>query len=475
MSQSAFIASRGGSFSGDSEEISEDAGKFYSDSGVIDSNNLRLANLGGDNLRRGSLAREMGLAGEKVTSEVLASKLPMESENQKFDPQGNTTLFKRDPVKDHDSNLGAGGKRLSSRDLGCLNIQTKGLRPALATQILRSEVDNSGHVFYIVWVMDVKSSTEWVLRKRFSEFFQFREVLLAFRTSIGALEFPPKRFSGHGDDSSIIDERLCLLQKFLRKVCGLICVNSLHPSTKNVHMAIQNFLDVPSKVDTITSTEHNQMLENAGANSFLQIYAHSVMQMAVAERIFDSFLDPFLADASSLRRHFTSDSAKEVLYDLRDFMNYLHGLLYEGLAADLGEIFDAVVTRNRAAWEASEVYSIKIIKNREITCRGDGKRRKHSTDSGTSVARGCSDEGVSTHEEQHESTSQSPSTLSEDDQRTLFRQVLRRQVEIEVYVACSKYVSRCMQEAFSEWENDLQRRMLALQALPQTFLAFLSR
>ena len=26
-----------------------------------------------------------------------------------------------------------------------------------------------------------------------------------------------------------------------------------------------------------------------------------------------------------------------------------------------------------------------------------------------------------------------------------------------------------MQEAFSEWENDLQRRMLALQALPQTF------
>ena len=50
-------------------------------------------------------------------------------------------------MKDHDSNLGAGGKRLSSRDLGCLNIQTKGLRPALATQILRSEVDNSGHVF----------------------------------------------------------------------------------------------------------------------------------------------------------------------------------------------------------------------------------------------------------------------------------------------------------------------------------------
>ena len=80
-------------------------------------------------------------------------------------------------------------------------------------------------------------------------------------------------------------------------------------------MAIQNFLDVPSKVDTITSTEHNQMLENAGANSFLQIYAHSVMQMAICRENFDSFLDPFLADASSLRRHFTSDSAKEVLYD----------------------------------------------------------------------------------------------------------------------------------------------------------------
>lgn len=51
------------------------------------------------------------------------------------------------------------------------------LRPALCVRVLRSEPDtHTGATVYVVWVLDVKSGCEWIVKKRFHDFFELREV-----------------------------------------------------------------------------------------------------------------------------------------------------------------------------------------------------------------------------------------------------------------------------------------------------------
>ena len=54
-------------------------------------------------------------------------------------------------------------------------MRTHRLRPALAILILRSEFVLD-HFTYIIWVLDVKTGVEWQVRRRFREFYEFREV-----------------------------------------------------------------------------------------------------------------------------------------------------------------------------------------------------------------------------------------------------------------------------------------------------------
>jgi hypothetical protein len=54
-------------------------------------------------------------------------------------------------------------------------VFTKNLRPAVCVRLIRAE-ERQDHVVYVIWVMDVKSGVEWYVRRRFREFYEFREV-----------------------------------------------------------------------------------------------------------------------------------------------------------------------------------------------------------------------------------------------------------------------------------------------------------
>jgi len=57
------------------------------------------------------------------------------------------------------------------------NSSADQLRPALSLRILHAEDQSAEYIVYVIWVLDVQSGVEWVVRKRFREFFDFREVL----------------------------------------------------------------------------------------------------------------------------------------------------------------------------------------------------------------------------------------------------------------------------------------------------------
>ncbi len=50
------------------------------------------------------------------------------------------------------------------------------LRPALSLRILHAEDQAQEYIVYVIWVCDVLTGLEWVVRRRFSEFFTLREV-----------------------------------------------------------------------------------------------------------------------------------------------------------------------------------------------------------------------------------------------------------------------------------------------------------
>lgn len=56
------------------------------------------------------------------------------------------------------------------------DIETHNLRPALSVRLLRAEQGRGDYIVYVIWVLDVRSGVEWIIRRRYREFEVFREV-----------------------------------------------------------------------------------------------------------------------------------------------------------------------------------------------------------------------------------------------------------------------------------------------------------
>ena len=77
-----------------------------------------------------------------------------------------------------------------------------------------------------------------------------------------------------------------------------------------------------------------------------------LVEEAIMDRVLDAFLDNFASEAEEdAYRTYTVDSAKEVLYDLRDFMHNLHGILFEGLWRDGEEVLKEVIAAKQEVWQ----------------------------------------------------------------------------------------------------------------------------
>ena len=61
------------------------------------------------------------------------------------------------------------------------------LRPAISVTLLKAE-EQVDCVMYVLRVIDVRSGVDWVIRRRFREFFELREVMkMSLLSSIGSI------------------------------------------------------------------------------------------------------------------------------------------------------------------------------------------------------------------------------------------------------------------------------------------------
>ena len=149
-----------------------------------------------------------------------------------------------------------------------------------------------------------------------------------------------------------------MLQRFLRRISSLVCCNCIHPSTAKVLSALHYFLEVD---------EHSIMIRELEASSTLfsikntpQVYLHSILQLQVMDKVLCAYIDNFFDDSVNDTDKSSIEYARGVFYNVRDFIDNLQTVLFDGLSEDCAEIINKCITTEKVILRNSIRRSIHI-------------------------------------------------------------------------------------------------------------------
>ncbi|ETP27729.1 hypothetical protein F442_22992 [Phytophthora nicotianae P10297] len=118
--------------------------------------------------------------------------------SQEVDYLCSTILYRIQPTKMlMDMTMNKNGM-ISDHEWHLLILKTKGIRHALCIRIFREEskpARNSGHMEYIVRVVDVEIGVVWFTRKRFRELYKLHRKLTRLPGQMNECVFPTRRIS----------------------------------------------------------------------------------------------------------------------------------------------------------------------------------------------------------------------------------------------------------------------------------------
>jgi hypothetical protein len=170
------------------------------------------------------------------------------------------------------------------------------------------------------------------------------QLVASIRPAIGRVPFPPKRINV-AENNAMIHERQNLLQKFLRYVSSVVTVNSLHPSSVRIQLALQQFLLVEERVPTIQLLEKQPIIP---WRNVVQSFVFGVCQMRVMDKVFNGFIDVFMDnwEDSVDNTVWTMAKAMDVVDNMRMFMDQLQTVLCDGITSDCVSILQEFLLRS---------------------------------------------------------------------------------------------------------------------------------
>ncbi|CAH0473344.1 unnamed protein product [Peronospora belbahrii] len=137
---------------------------------------------------------------------------------------------------------------ISDHEWHLLILKAKGIRHALSIRIFREEskpARNSGHMEYIVRVVDVESGVVWFTRKRFRELYKLHRKLSRLSGRVNACVFPARRGHGRNSPNQLAYDRAPVLENFLRTTAALVAPTPLTFLHGVALKQLQQFLEVP--------------------------------------------------------------------------------------------------------------------------------------------------------------------------------------------------------------------------------------
>lgn len=128
--------------------------------------------------------------------------------------------------------------------------QAKGLRTALCVRIVHTKT-HGDTVVYVLRVEDVESGLQWVVQRRYSDFFALNEELLDMTHFTKEVEFPRKRLSIR-NTAKLVEMRIVALEQYMRRMLHILTLYAtMDSSASRTLRHLQTFLGVDNYLDCV--------------------------------------------------------------------------------------------------------------------------------------------------------------------------------------------------------------------------------
>jgi hypothetical protein len=322
------------------------------------------------------------------------------------------------------------------------------------------------------------------------------------------------------ESSGLIQERIPILQKFLRNICGVITMNEYHPSTIKIQLAIQRFLAVDERIDMMVLQDSDIQFHSLVRH--VQLYIHSIMQMSVMDKVIYGFVDTFMAhQVDDVSKVWNEQECEVVCEELRLFLDHVQNFLFECFYEDCLEIINQhkqlavifasqtsqLLRKLRAGNTASNgqgewLGSPRLTERKSTLGRGSLMMNMGDTERETEREKGKErekereSEFFSQHPYQqeyqqqptHQSMTKSMEVLSstnteyspqqlcdmvlmvnQDELRSVIRAAMRKQVEIDIYLGCVGRMAYIMHETLKSLSQTFTMKITKLLPFPQSY------
>ncbi len=141
-------------------------------------------------------------------------------------------------------------KQMEILDLERNILQAKGLRNALCVRIVHTKMQGEV-VIYVLRVEDVETGLQWVVHRRYRDFYTLHEELADMSTFTKEINFPQKSLTMR-NNHRLVESRIVLLEQYIRRVLHLLTLYAtMDPSASRSLRHLQNFLGVDKYIDCV--------------------------------------------------------------------------------------------------------------------------------------------------------------------------------------------------------------------------------
>jgi hypothetical protein len=323
---------------------------------------------------------------------------------------------------------------LTGPDAADIFIPLVGVRKAMCVRILNSFLDNRNQTAFTIWCYDVESGREWYAPVRYyNDFKDLRLALLRLDKTIADIPFPSLGWGlsfsiETGESAKSKELRRNQLEIFLRQVFAHVYRGRLHPYIAEVAVHLQTFVGC----DTV--------LGEGGDRSGLSLSKQvAISESTYGKRMPDAKSEP---DANA-RRHLK-----------RSIMRYVYRLfLLPAIEKLISNFINA--TREIVMSDASSNQQFSVGKSEARA--SIVKIRDFIDKLQELILDGCHDDFISIAQRRDfAALVDDDDNLNRDD---LFREAVREQVELEVYVPLRSTISKYLVYAWFNEDMEMKHKM----------------
>ena len=330
-------------------------------------------------------------------------------------------------------------KAMSTTDPSDVYVPLIGVRKALCIRILNTFLDSKNRTAFTIWCYDVESGLEWYAPVRYyTDFKDLRSALIRVDKSIGDIPFPTIGSSWLSFSSSseakespkVKETRRNQLEIFLRRVFASVYRGRLHPYIAEIAVHLQTFVGC----DTVLNDDDGVGNE----------------QVAISEVTYGK------RDRSSKLNSEPEDNAR--LHLKRSIMRYVYRLfLLPSVGELVGHFIDAA--RDKVMSESmvpTTRQSHQFSVDKKEATDNVGKIRDFIDQVQELILEGCMDDFISISQRRDFAAFvDDPDNIARDE---LFREAVREQTELEIYVPLRSTISKYLVYAWFNEDMELKHK-----------------